>query len=73
MMIFICSQIPEEAGFRFVIKLESVGDDAQINSGSQYATVTILASDYVRGLVQFAQVSRLVEITHCVKYNYCSG
>lgn len=41
-----------------MVKLESVGPDAQLNQASQYASVNVLPSDDVYGLVQFIRDSR---------------
>jgi len=55
-MIF-CIQIPEES-HTFIVKLESVRRDAQLDKSSLVATVTVEASDYVKGLIQFTPDSR---------------
>ncbi|KAL3865787.1 hypothetical protein ACJMK2_043142 [Sinanodonta woodiana] len=51
--------IPEESS-TFLIKLVSVQKDAQLNNRSLYANVTVLASDYIRGLIGFTDDSRVV-------------
>ncbi|XP_060082724.1 adhesion G-protein coupled receptor V1-like [Ylistrum balloti] len=53
--------IPEEA-HTFIIKLVSVRRDAQLDSGSLVATVMVESSDYVRGLLQFTENSRLLTV-----------
>ncbi|XP_069137444.1 adhesion G-protein coupled receptor V1-like isoform X2 [Argopecten irradians] len=53
--------IPEEA-HQFIVKLVSVRRDAQLDSGSLVATVNVDSSDYVRGLLQFTENSRLVTV-----------
>ncbi|KAK7116621.1 hypothetical protein V1264_002272 [Littorina saxatilis] len=55
----IDDQIPEES-FSFVVKLESVGDDARLNPDALFATVNVQSSDFVRGLVQFVPNSRTI-------------
>nr|KAG5699575.1 hypothetical protein BaRGS_033771 [Batillaria attramentaria] len=50
---------PEES-FKFVVKLVSVEDDARLGESCRFATVTVLPSDDVRGLVQFVANSRNV-------------
>ncbi|XP_033749541.1 adhesion G-protein coupled receptor V1-like [Pecten maximus] len=53
--------IPEES-HTFIVKLVSVRRDAQLDSGSLVSTVTVEASDYVRGLLQFTENSRLLTV-----------
>ncbi|KAK3601208.1 hypothetical protein CHS0354_004408 [Potamilus streckersoni] len=51
--------IPEEST-TFLIKLVSVQKDAKLNNQSLYVNVTVLASDYIRGLIGFTEDSRVV-------------
>ncbi|KAI8777860.1 G-protein coupled receptor 98, partial [Biomphalaria glabrata] len=53
----INDDIPEES-YSFIVLLTGVDTDAQLNQNSLVASVIIDPSDYVRGLVQFAQNSR---------------
>lgn len=60
--LFICVcllwfQKPEES-FTFIITLMSVGSDAKLNDASRVAYISVLSSDYVRGLFQFTSASR---------------
>ncbi|CAG5132469.1 unnamed protein product, partial [Candidula unifasciata] len=55
----IDDDIPEES-YSFVVVLLSADTDAQLNQDSLSAVVTIDPSDDVRGLVQFAQNSRIL-------------
>ncbi|CAL1526999.1 unnamed protein product [Lymnaea stagnalis] len=51
--------IPEES-YTFIVLLTSAETDAHLNENSLSATVTIDPSDNVRGLLQFAQNSRVM-------------
>ena len=59
LIMILCIQEAEE-GFSFIVELVSVGVDALLNPNSRVATVNVLASDYVRGLVQVAPTYRSV-------------
>ena len=50
-------QEPEEE-LKFIIQLTSAGKDAELDYKSITANITVLSSDYVRGLLQFTEDSR---------------
>ncbi|KAJ8304146.1 hypothetical protein KUTeg_017729 [Tegillarca granosa] len=52
-----------EGEFSFVIKLESVRRDAQLDLQSLYANITIESSDYYRGLFQFTHDTRMIVVS----------
>ena len=52
-----CFQIPEEE-HEFYIKLIRVKNDAELNQNSLFAKVTVEASDYIRGLIEYTKDSR---------------
>lgn len=53
-MIF---QIPEEEHV-FYIKLIDVKNDAELTENSLFAKVTVEASDYIRGLIEYTEDTR---------------
>ena len=44
----------------FYIKLLSARTDAELNPESLFAKITVAPSDYIRGLVEYTEDSRLV-------------
>ncbi|KAL8615958.1 hypothetical protein ACOMHN_034634 [Nucella lapillus] len=53
--------IPEER-FTFVVKLERVGDEAVLDNANLYSTISVLPSDYVRGLLRILPSDSMVVV-----------
>ncbi len=58
----LCIQDPEYEVW-FLVEVYKVGEGASINQTARFANVTVLESDDPRGLVYFAQGSRLPVVT----------
>ncbi|KAL4228132.1 hypothetical protein ACF0H5_013567 [Mactra antiquata] len=58
----IDDNIPEEED-TFVVRLISVKNDAKLNPEALVATVTVSASDYIRGLIEFTEISRIIVVS----------